>query len=51
MRDLRELLLSEEFAASVPPPPELGPWTTWGERRVPAVLLEMVRRGIIKDWR
>jgi hypothetical protein len=50
-QDLRELLTSAEFAASVPAPPELGPWTIWGERRVPAVLLEMVRRGIIKDWR
>jgi hypothetical protein len=50
-QDLRELLTSAEFAASVPAPPELGPWTTWGERRVPAVLLEMMRRGIIREWR
>lgn len=48
--DLRALLLSPEFQASVPAPPDLGPNVRFGAREIPLALLELYRRGYLKDW-
>jgi hypothetical protein len=50
MGDLRALLTDPEWRASVPGPPDLGPLVPFGERMIPAALLEMRKRGYIKDW-
>jgi hypothetical protein len=48
--DLRALLTSAEFAASIPAPPDLGPNIPFGERQIPLALYELRRRGFLKDW-
>jgi hypothetical protein len=50
MHDLRALLTDPEWRASIPAPPDLGPLIPYGERMIPAALIEMQRRGYIKGW-
>lgn len=51
MDDLKRLLTDRAWCASVTPPEaEFGELVEYGDRRVPAALVLMLRRGLIRGW-